>query len=74
MRRIEQRFYQKICIHGMSLDKIAEEIDSMDHRTKAQYYADGSMFTSSYRAAKDIIAALEKRKLIIKKDGKYKKA
>ena len=73
MRRIEQRFYQKICIHGMTLDDIAKEIDGMSHRTLATYQADSTLFQSPHKLAKEIISNLEKRNLIVKVNGRYKK-
>jgi len=72
MRRIELRFYQKICIHGMSLDDIAKEIDGMDHKTIAAYQADSMMFQTPYKLAREIISNLARRNLIIEVNGRYK--
>jgi len=57
----------------MSLDDIAREIDSMDHKKLAQYQTDSLMFQSPYKLAKEIIRNLEKRNLISKVNGKYVK-
>jgi len=73
MRRIEQRFCDKIYIHGMRLEDIEKEIDQMNHHQRAQYGVDGTLFTSPYKMAKEIIRTLESRNLIIKENGKYVK-
>jgi len=71
MRRIEKRFYEKISIHGMSLDGIAEEIDNMSHKERSLFGADGTMFQTPYNQARKIISTLLKYGLIQKRGDKY---